>query len=299
MKFAKFFVLSMLAGLVPSASAQTDFASCVVRPFDPVCQVMGPVYRQRAEIEARSRVENEVARWRNAADLYGVRDYAGRAIAPAIIGATAGYGRSVSGGPSRKKAGIASGLVTGGLTYAVTRDWRGAAVAAGTSGLMSAAFAGNRGRDDNKQLDCGKQKLSRREEGACWVIATEQAAAERQAQAEAERRAKEVERRTELERRRHRGGYLRNATRYPLEVTDCEPVVVATGGAFIEVEVLRFRPGQRYYVVEAKCGFDGTMLVPSPDTAGTREDREAAFIVSDNAGGWVFHAPAVGKKGGR
>ena len=115
-----FCMLSVLTAalMAQSAEAQTDFASCVVRPFDPICQVMGSVYRQRAEIRIRNGVENEVGRWRNAADMYGVRDYTGAAIVPAIVGRPIG----------RREGAIAGAGIGAGIGGAATGSWRGAEI---------------------------------------------------------------------------------------------------------------------------------------------------------------------------
>lgn len=147
------------------------------------------------------------------------------------------------------------------------------------AGLGAAELGGYIEGRRNRSLDCGKRKLSRKDQQSCAAVVAEQEARAREAQAHA---AQQVE----IENRRARGGYLRNATSYPVGVTDCDQ----------QVAVLR--PGQRVFALEARCGYKGTLFVPSADTVGVRDERQAAFIISDDGGGWVFHTPPL-QGGGR
>lgn len=281
MRKARIFLLIMLAGFVPPTKAQ-----CNLSPGDPIRQVMGPVCRQKAELDGYWRTRAilaEVGSW--ASELGDQTRYAygaSRAAAEAGYGYY-GYGQPVGRGVSPIQGAILGGSLGANIAGLVTgeRKWMGIGAAGGA--VVGALLAG-RGRD-GQPLDCGKRNSSR-ERKDCEVLAAEQERYDAEARADRLEHEAQAEA-AELEERRLRGGYLRNATRYPLEVTDCGERVVV------------LRPGQRVQALEARCGYEGTMLVPSPSIAGVREERQAAFIVSDNAGGWVFHAPAIKERGGR
>ena len=117
-----------------------------------------------------------------------------------------------------------------------------------------------------KLRDCSKKKPGDRKCDAALQAAKQQA---------------------ELAERQLRGGYLRNgSSRWLLEVKDCNSRVAV------------LKPGQRAPALGARCGYEGTFFVRSASVAGLADEEQAAFIVSDDAGGWVFHVPAV-QKGGR
>ena len=143
----------------------------------------------------------------------------------------------------------------------------GAGVGGGVLGI--ADYAMNRAARGPRPVDCSKKKLGKKDAAVC-----EAALAEAQAQAE-------------LAERQLRGGHLRNATGFPVVVTDCGDRVAV------------LQPGKQVSALEARCGYEGTMLVPS-QTPGLREDRVTANHVADNMGGWVFNAPDIRRaaKGG-
>lgn len=159
---------------------------------------------------------------------------------------------------------IAAGAGTGAsIGYGLGGN-RGAAIGAGAGAVVSGlgVYIANRGASGPKPVDCSKARLSKKEKAACDAAAAE----------------------VELAERAARGGSLRNATRYQLEVSDCGQRVTV------------LRPGQTVQAIEASCGYEGTMFVPS-QIPGRRDNRLAASIIADSGNGWVFHEPRLG--GGR
>ena len=151
------------------------------------------------------------------------------------------------------------GYVRGGGPRHIVRNEFGG----GVVGL--AEYAASRTARGPKPRDCSKKKPGDKK---CDAALTE-------AQAQAE-----------LTERQLRGGSLRNATPFTLVVTDCDDDRVAV-----------LQPGKKISALEARCGYEGTMLVPS-QTPGLREDRSSATRVADDVNGWVFVAPRLPRQGG-
>lgn len=174
----------------------------------------------------------------------------------------AGYGA----GRGALIGAIAVGAMSGASVGYMTGGGRGAAIDAGVGGGVSglAAYAMNRAARGPQPRDCSKKKPGDKK--------CEAALAEAQAQAE-------------LAERQLRGGRITNKTPFTLEVFD--------GRERIAI----LRPGQSVQALEALEAYEGVMLVPS-QTPGRREDRVAASHVSDDMGGWVFHAPRLPRQGG-
>lgn len=174
------------------------------------------------------------------------------------------------------------------------------AAAGGLKGLLygsGGCLAGNALYD----IFSGKKVQKLREAEARMIQAEaereEREAKEAQQRADHEAKA-EAERRAELEERQLKGGYLRNSSRrWNLEVTDC----ASADRPMTRVRVFVLRPGQRMSAIGAICGYEGTFFVRSTSVAGVVDEQVAAFIISDDAGGWVFHLPEVrqSQRGGR
>lgn len=268
--------LVLLAGFVPPANSQTSFAGCIARPGDPICQVMGGVYRQREEIRARRAINSAYSRVSNAANLYGIQDHVGAAIAPVIIGAGSGYyggyGRGYYGRGQRVGAVIGGAAVGAGIGYGISGTGRGAVV----GGIVGGGVVGltdyvlNRRVRGPKPVDCGKKKLNKKEAAVC-----EAAVAEAQAE-------------TELAERQRLGKRLYNSTRFAVDVVDCGQVVG------------HLRPRSSAPALEARCGYVGVILAPDPANPGRTVRHEAAFrLTEDGASGWVFRTPVPAEGGAR
>ena len=204
------------------------------------------------------------------AEWYGRQAYAPfdriiGAVGPGGYYDGGGYGYGGGFGSGNRATTIIGGVAAGaGLGYGISGTGRGAMIGGAVGGgvVGGADYLANRAARGPKPVDCSKRKLNRKEQATC-----EAAVAEAQAQAE-------------LAERQLRGGKLRNATPYTLIVTDCGERVTI------------LHPGQGARVLEAMCGYEGTMLVFS-QTPGLREDRPAKFHVSDEHDGWVFNAPDI------
>lgn len=298
MKKAMLFSLIALA-VMPAFSQCNDAA---------IRQVMGPVCRQKANLDGYWGTRAAITRaesWIGEIADYG-HHAAGATRAVAEHGSRDGHGRPVGhgdgGSMSRTQRAILGASLGANVAGIITgeRKWMG--VGAGGGALVGALFAG-RDRDEYgrpRQVDCSKRKLNRREQEICSAAAAEQERRENAVQAEQERREAEAQaeakHQAELEERQLKGGYLRNSSRrWNLEVTDC----ASADRPMTRVRAFVLRPGQRVSALGAICGYEGTFFVRSTSIAGVVDEQVAAFIISDDAGGWVFHLPEVRQKGGR
>ncbi|MEK7151223.1 MAG: hypothetical protein AAB784_00710 [Patescibacteria group bacterium] len=172
------------------------------------------------------------------------------------------YGGGFGGG---RATAIIGGVAAGaGVGYAIGGNSRSAMIGAGIGGgvLGIAEYAMNRATRGSKNLDCGKRKLSKKEDAACK---NELAAMQAQA---------------EMAERKALGKKLFNSTRWPVQVLDCgQPVG-------------QLRPRSSAPALEARCGYSGVILAPDPTNPGRTQRYEAAFrLTDDQASGWVFRAP--------
>lgn len=201
------------------------------------------------------------------AERYGRQAYAPfdrfiGAVGPGGYYDGGGYGY---GGGSRATAIIGGVAAGAGLGYGISGTGRGAIIGGAVGGgvLGLAEYAMNRSARGSRPVDCGKRKLSKKEQAVCE-------AADADAQAEAE-----------MAERRQLGKKLYNSTRWPVQVLDCGQ------------SVGQLRPRSSAQALEAKCGYVGVILTPDPANPGRTKRYEADFrVTKDAASGWVFRAPA-------
>lgn len=238
-------VLFALVAFAPLANSQNTTCSLIPGPC-----------AERYARQAYAPIDRIVGQLDQQAQNYG-------GYYPGVVG--------ISGG-NRTATVIGLAATGAGIGYAL--GGRNGAIIGGGAGVVGGILATRTRNVDayggQKQVDCSKRKLNKKEQSIC-----EQALAEQQAQAQ------QQQVNAEMAERQRIGKRLQNKTGFPVEICDCNQMVGT------------LRSGQSMPALEARCGYTAQMLVPDPTTPGITVRRDAEFHIAPDMSGWVFVAPRI------